>query len=179
MKNILVFCGAKPGNDKEFTEKAYELGSYMAKNNLRLIYGGGKTGMMGAVADGVLENGGAVIGIIPSFLKDMEIVHPNLTELIEVETMHARKAKMEQMADAVVALPGGFGTLDEIFELLTWSQLGLHSKPLALYNIKGYYDVLIVMMMQMVKNGFLNEEHYHILKVADNLNELIEKLRMA
>ncbi|HRP89590.1 MAG TPA: TIGR00730 family Rossman fold protein [Edaphocola sp.] len=179
MKNILVFCGAKPGNDKEFTEKAYELGSYMAKNNLRLIYGGGKTGMMGAVADGVLENGGTVIGIIPSFLKGMEIMHPNLTELIEVETMHERKAKMEQMADAVVALPGGFGTLDEIFELLTWSQLGLHSKPLALYNIKGYYDVLIVMMMQMVKNGFLNEEHYHILKVADNLNELIEKLRMA
>ncbi|HTO15033.1 MAG TPA: TIGR00730 family Rossman fold protein [Edaphocola sp.] len=176
MKSILVFCGARIGNEKIFAEQAYQLGAYLAKNNYRLIFGGGKVGMMGAVANGVLENGGEAIGVIPIFLKDIEVMHDGLTELIEVETMHERKAKMENLADAVIAMPGGFGTLDELFELLTWSQLNLHKKPLVLFNIKGYFDPLIIMMMQMVKTGFLGEENYRLLKVGDTIKELMGKI---
>src|SRR4030095_3484794 len=139
MKRITVFCGSSLGNGTNFRTQATLLGQVLAKRNIELVYGGANVGLMGAVADGVLSEGGKVIGVLPNFLKSKEIAHEQLTELILVDSMHERKTKMNELCDGVIALPGGFGTLEEFFEMLTWAQLGLHKKPIAILNIDGFY----------------------------------------
>jgi uncharacterized protein (TIGR00730 family) len=140
------------------------------------VYGGANVGLMGAVADGVLSKGGKVIGVLPKFLKTKEIAHENLTELILVDTMHERKTTMHELCDGVIALPGGFGTLEEFFEMLTWGQLGLHQKPIAILNIEGFYDLLNEFVQTMVDKGFLKELNQQMLLVSDNIEELLEKM---
>jgi uncharacterized protein (TIGR00730 family) len=177
MKRITVFCGASSGTDPIYTEQARELGRVLAQNNIGLVYGAARIGVMGAVADATLAAGGEAIGVIPHFLRSKEVAHEALTELILVDTMHERKAKMNELCDAVIALPGGFGTLEELFEMLTWAQLGLHRKPIGLLNTNGYYGDLIAMIDSMVAKGFLNEMNRGMLLVSNDINELLELLK--
>lgn len=177
MKNILVYCGSSFGQNEIYKSTANNLGEVLAKQSLRLIYGGGSGGLMGVVADAVLENGGEVTGIIPSFMEEWEVQHKGLTECIVVDSMHVRKQLMAEKADAVIALPGGWGTLDELFEILTWRQIGLHKMPIGLLNTNGFYDDLIVMLNKMVTEGFVREANAKFLIIDDNIDSLIEKLR--
>jgi uncharacterized protein (TIGR00730 family) len=154
-KSLVVFCGSKSGANPMYEEAAKTLGNLLAKNNIRLIYGGGNRGLMGAVANGVLENGGTVTGIIPEILNQWEQQHDEITELIVVENMHVRKRLLYEKADAAIILPGGFGTMDELFEILTWNQLSIHDKPIYLLNTAGFYDALLQHMQHMLKEGFL------------------------
>ena len=177
MKRITVFCGSSMGTDEVFQSQATLLGQTLAKQNIELVYGGANIGLMGAVADGVLSEGGKVIGVIPFFLQSKEIAHTNLTELIIVDTMHERKTKMNALCDGVIAMPGGFGTLEELFEMLTWAQLGLHKKPIGLLNTNGFYDALIVLIQTMVEKGLLKAVNQQMLLVSDNINELLHKMK--
>ena len=176
MKSITVFCGASSGNEEVYVSQARILGKTLASKNIQLIYGGAIIGVMGAVADGALQAGGQVTGVIPKFLRTKEVAHEGLTSLILVDTMHERKMKMHELCDGVIALPGGFGTLEELFEVLTWAQLGLHQKPIALLNTNGYYDSLIAMIQVMVDRGFLKEINQKMLLVSDNIKNLIEQM---
>lgn len=176
MKRITVFCGSSFGTDSIYKEQAIALGNALAKRNIELVYGGANVGLMGAVADGVLNEGGKVIGVLPHFLQSKEIAHAGLTKLILVETMHERKTKMNELCDGVIALPGGFGTLEEFFEMLTWAQLGLHKKPIAILNIDGFYDSLKVLIQVMVDKGFLKPVNQEMLLVSDNIEELLTKM---
>ena len=155
---ICVYCGSNSGNHSDYTDAAVSLGTEMARRNISLIYGGGKVGLMGTVADAVLNAGGKAIGVIPRQLVEREVAHKGLTELQVVDTMHQRKTRMFELADAFVALPGGYGTMDEMFEMLTWAQLGLHRYPCAFYNVRGYYTPLRSMMDHMVEEGFVRGE---------------------
>ncbi len=177
MKRVTVFCGSSFGTDEVFEKQAYLLGQTLAKLKIGLIYGGAKVGLMGAVANGALSNGGEVIGVLPGFLKGKEIAHENLTELVLVETMHERKTKMNELSDGVIALPGGFGTLEEFFEMLTWAQLGLHKKPVAILNVDGFFDSLIIFIQTMVDKGFLKEVNQNMLLISDNLDDLLEQMK--
>ncbi|KFE99626.1 LOG family protein YvdD [Chryseobacterium formosense] len=177
MKSITVFCGSSFGTEEIYKEQAYLVGKTFAKENIRLIYGGANVGLMGAVADGVIENEGKAIGVLPHFLQSKEIAHTNLTELILVETMHERKTKMNELSDGVIVLPGGYGTLEEFFEMITWAQLGLHKKPIAILNINGFYDDLIKLVQTMVDKGFLKQINQEMLLVSDAIDELLEKMR--
>lgn len=177
MKNITVFCGSSFGSDELYKEQATLLEQTLAKQNIQLIYGGANVGLMGAVADGVLKEGGKAIGVLPHFLQSKEIAHQNLTELILVETMHERKTKMNDLCDGVIVLPGGYGTLEEFFEMITWAQLGLHKKPIAILNIDGFYDDLIKLVQTMVDKGFLKQINQEMLLVSDSIDELLEKMR--
>lgn len=177
MKSITVFCGSSFGSDEIYKEQANLLGQTLAKQNIQLIYGGANVGLMGAVADGVLKKGGKAIGVLPHFLQSKEIAHQNLTELILVETMHERKTKMNDLCDGVIVLPGGYGTLEEFFEMITWAQLGLHKKPIAILNIDGFYDDLIKLVQTMVDKGFLKQINKEMLLVSDSIDELLEKMR--
>jgi uncharacterized protein (TIGR00730 family) len=177
MKNITVFCGSSFGSDPIFEEQATLLGQTLAKQNIQLVYGGSNTGLMKAVADGALNEGGKVTGVLPHFLQSKEIAHKNLTELILVETMHERKTKMNELCDGVIVLPGGYGTLEEFFEMITWAQLGLHKKPIGILNINGFYDDLIRLVQTMVDNGFLKQINRDMLLISDNIDELLEKMR--
>jgi len=177
MKSITVFCGSSFGSDDLYKEQATLLGQTLAKQNIQLIYGGANVGLMGAVADGVLKEGGKAIGVLPHFLQSKEIAHQNLTELILVETMHERKTKMNDLCDGVIVLPGGYGTLEEFFEMITWAQLGLHKKPIAILNIDGFYDDLIKLVQTMADKGFLKQINQEMLLVSDSIDELLEKMR--
>lgn len=177
MKRVTVFCGSSFGTENIYKEQANLLGQTLAKHNIELIYGGANVGLMGTVADGVLNNGGKVIGVLPNFLKSKEIAHEHLTELILVDTMHERKTKMNDLSDGVIAMPGGFGTLEEFFEMLTWGQLGLHKKPIAILNIDGFYDLLNVLVQTMVDKGFLKEVNQKMLLVSDDIDELLERMK--
>ena len=177
MKRVTVFCGSSSGSDKIFEEQAYLLGKTLAENKIDLVYGGAKVGLMGAVANGVLQNGGKVIGVLPNFLSVKEIAHEELTELILVETMHERKTKMNELSDGVIALPGGFGTLEELFEMVTWAQLGLHKKPVAILNTNGFYNSLIEMIQKMVVEGFLKQINQQMLLTSDNISGVLEKMK--
>jgi uncharacterized protein (TIGR00730 family) len=159
LKRIAVFCGSSPGASDSYTTEAIRFGKELAKRNITLVYGRSKNGLMGAVADGVLGDGGKVIGVIPKFLEAKEISHKGLTELYTVETMHERKAKMADLVDGFVALPGGTGTLEEFFEVLTWAQIGLHQKPCGLLNINGYYSPLQSLFEHMVDQQFIQEKY--------------------
>lgn len=177
MKSITVFCGSSFGSDEIYKEQATLLGQTLAKQNIQLIYGGANVGLMGAVADGILQEGGKAIGVLPHFLQSKEIAHNNLTELILVETMHERKTKMNELCDGVIVLPGGYGTLEEFFEMITWAQLGLHKKPIAILNIDGFYDDLIKLVQTMVDKGFLKQINQEMLLVSDSIDELLEKMK--
>lgn len=177
MKRITVFCGSSFGTEEIYTEQAALLGETMAKQNIELVYGGANVGLMGAVADGVLNNGGKAIGVLPNFLRSKEIAHLGLTELILVESMHERKTRMNDLCDGVIALPGGFGTLEELFEMLTWAQLGLHKKPIAILNINGFYDSLIQLTEVMVSKGLLKDVNQQMLLVSDNIDDLLDKMK--
>lgn len=176
MQAITIYCGANTGSHPDYRQAAEDLGKYMAQNHYTVVYGGGSVGLMGVVADAALAHGGEVIGVIPHFLDRMEVGHKHLTEMIKVETMHARKAIMEHQSDAFITLPGGYGSLDEVFEILTWSQLGLHEKPIGLYNVRGYYNLLIQQLDHMVAEGFLRPENRALLVVGDTLDELFQQL---
>jgi hypothetical protein len=174
MKNICVFCGSSSGDKSVYADKAKELGKLLAQQQKRLIYGGGNVGLMGVIADEVMTNNGEVIGIIPNFLYNMEVGHEGLTELIKVKSMHERKLKMSEMAEGFIAMPGGFGTLEELGEILTWIQLAIIQKPIGILNINGFYDHLISQLDHMVEEKFLKQENRDFVLVSDNPNELLE-----
>jgi uncharacterized protein (TIGR00730 family) len=176
MKRITVFCGSSFGNEKNYEIQAFKLGQIMAENNYELVYGGAKVGLMGSVADGVLNHNGKVFGVLPSFLMTKEIAHDRLTELFIVESMHERKTKMNELSDGIIALPGGFGTLEEFFEMLTWAQLGLHKKPIGILNVDGFYDLLLEFITNMVDKGFLKQINHQMILVSDNATDLLEKM---
>lgn len=167
MKSIAVFCGSSEGASSIFKESAVKLGQELAKRQITLIYGGANVGLMGAVADAVLEQGGQVIGVLPLFLQDREIAHKGLTELIMVDSMHERKAKMAELADGFIALPGGPGTMEEYFGIFTWGQLGLHNKPCGLLNISQYFDPLLSMFDVMESERFMQPK-YRSMVITDN-----------
>ncbi|MBL7790368.1 MAG: TIGR00730 family Rossman fold protein [Chitinophagales bacterium] len=176
INSIAIFCGSSQGNNPHFTKAAQELGSYLANNKIKMIYGGARVGLMGELANACLFNNGHVVGIIPGFLSAKEIIHEGLTETIQTKSMHERKALMEEMADAFIAIPGGFGTLDELFEILTWSQLGLHTKPIGIINTDGFFDPLLAMIQKMEDCQLLKTIHKDMILLATNVTELIEKM---
>lgn len=177
IESICVFCGSSEGNDPLIVESAVGLGKTFAQREITLVYGAAKIGIMGIVAQSALDHHGKVIGIIPEFLKKKEVVHLGLTDLITTQNMHDRKLKMQEMSDGFIALPGGMGTLEELFEILTWLQLGLHSKPIGLLNVNGFYDDLLQLLETMVKRGFLSMENYELLMVDSEVNGLLEKMQ--
>lgn len=177
MKRITVYCGSSSGSDDVYKKCAIGLGKALARHDLDLVYGGAKVGLMGAVADGTLRNGGNVIGVLPYFLAEKELQHDALTEMILVDTMHDRKAKMCELGDGFIALPGGFGTMEELFEMLTWAQLSLHHKPVAVLNIDGYYDALLQFVETMIQGGFLKEEYRNLLLVSSDVEDLLEQMK--
>lgn len=176
MKRITVFCASSLGNKKTYENQAFHLGKIMAENNYELVYGGAKIGLMGSLANGVLEHHGKVFGVLPSFLRSKEIAHDKLTKLFIVESMHERKTKMNELSDGVIALPGGFGTLEEFFEMLTWAQLGLHKKPIGILNIHGYYDLLLEFISNMVAKGFLKQSNQEMIIVSEEAKDLLDKM---
>ncbi|WP_339782900.1 TIGR00730 family Rossman fold protein [uncultured Marinobacter sp.] len=171
---VAVYCGSRSGNEPLYAEKAGELGEFFGNNGIDLVFGGGHVGLMGIVADAVLASGGKVYGVIPQHLVNRELAHPGLTELFVVSNMHERKAKMAELADGFVALPGGIGTLEEIFEAWTWAQLGFHQKPCAFYNVKGFYDSLLEMIKTMVASGFVKQQYLDMIVLADTPTELVD-----
>lgn len=176
LKKICVFCGSSSGNDLAITEAAEKLGKIFATRNITLVYGAAKIGVMGTIAKSVLDNNGKVIGIIPEFLKMKEVVHLGLTELVTTQNMHERKLKMQEASDGFIALPGGMGTLEELFEIITWLQLGLHKKPIGLLNVNGFYNDLINLLENMVRKGFLSMDNYNLLLVDSNPEQLLKKM---
>lgn len=176
MKKITVFCASSFGNDPVFEQVAFNLGETLAQNNIELVYGGAQVGLMGAVANGALSAGGAVKGVLPVFLQTKEIAHTALTELIVVNTMHERKTIMSDLCDGFIALPGGFGTLEELFEILTWGQLGLHKKPVAVLNVNGFYDDLIALLDGMVAKGLLKQINRDMLIVSSTIEGLLDSM---
>ncbi len=175
--SLCVYCGSRPGVDPRFAESARETGNLVGRQGWELVYGGGKVGLMGMVADATLAAGGKVYGVIPQNLVDKEVGHTGLTELHVVDNMHTRKTMMFERADAFVALPGGIGTFEELFEIWTWYQLGMHNKPFGLLNVAGYYDPLIAMLDGMVAQGFLNPAVRALLQVGTDAGELLQRLQ--
>jgi uncharacterized protein (TIGR00730 family) len=176
VKRVCVFSGSSPGGDLAYRAAATDLGHRLAERGIELVYGGASVGLMGAVADAAMEGGGHVIGVIPQSLVDREIAHPAIADLRVVESMHERKALMADLADAFVALPGGVGTLEELFEVYTWNQLGLHAKPLGLFNVRGYYDGLARFLDHAVAERFVTPQHRAMLLVGEELDELLDGL---
>lgn len=170
--NITVYCGASVGNHQVYQEKAQELAKWMAQNNHTLIYGGGNVGLMGVMADTILNDGGQAIGVMPSFLKEREIAHNRLTDLFLVENMTERKLKMIRLADAFIALPGGPGTLEKISEVISWARIGQNNKPCILYNIAGYYNHLSYLFDHMVSEGFLNQADRDQIMIDNSLSQM-------
>ena len=177
MQALTVFCGANTGSDPIYTEVARQMGHLLASEGIALVYGGGKVGLMGVIADAVLEKGGKVIGVIPHFLAHKEVEHTGVTEMHYSETMHERKMRMFELSDGAIAMPGGFGTLDELFELCTWAQLGHHEKPLAILNVNGFYDTLLQFLNRVVSDGFLKIENRGIILDAVQPTEVLKKMR--
>jgi hypothetical protein len=175
MERICVYCGSRPGTDPAFLAAAEEFGRLLAVRDLGLVYGGGDVGLMGAVADGALDGGGDVVGVIPEALAEREVAHERLTDLHVVDSMHTRKRRMAELADGFVALPGGFGTLEELVEMLTWAQLGFHSDPCGLLNVDGYYDGLVSFFDHQVDTGFVEPSHRRLLTVTDEPEELLAR----
>jgi uncharacterized protein (TIGR00730 family) len=176
MKSICIYAGSSLGNNPDFKEKTQELGRKMAEKGFSIIYGGSKNGLMGEIANEVLKYGGKVIGIMPKGLIKGENVHPYLTQLIEVDTMHERKAKMSELADGYIALPGGLGTFEEFFEVLCWAQIGIHQKPIGVYNINGYYDPLLNLVNHSIQSGFSNDAPKKIINSSSDPETLLSML---
>lgn len=176
LKSICVFCGANVGTDPAYEQAAVALGQALAERKLTLVYGGGAVGLMGVVANAAMQAGGEVIGIIPKALQDLEIGHKGLTRLEVVDGMHARKARMAELSDAFIALPGGLGTLEELFEVWTWGQLGYHAKPLGLMEVNGFYDKLSGFLDHVMQQGFVSQAHRGMLQIDDSPQGLLDKL---
>ncbi len=177
MKSICVYCGSNPGRDPVFVTSAREVGKRLAEAGLDIVYGGGRVGLMGEVADAALAAGGRVIGVIPEFLALKEVAHQGLTELYVVQSMHARKAKMAHLSDGFISLPGGIGTMEEMFEIWTWGQLGQHRKPVGLLNVEGYYDDLVAFLDKMAAQNFLAPDHRASLMVAEEVSDLLDAFK--
>ena len=176
LSSLCVFCGSNPGAQRAYLEAAEAVGRGLAQRGLRVVYGGGKIGMMGAVADAARAEGGEVIGVIPQAIFDLEIGHTGLDDLRVVGSMHERKALMAKLSDAFIALPGGIGTLEEVFEVYTWAQLGIHSKPLGLIDVAGYYEPLVAFLDHAVQERFLRPETRTMLAVSERLDDLLAQL---
>lgn len=176
INRLAVFCGSSLGNDAVYRQAAEQLGGELARRSIELVYGGARVGLMGTLADAVLAGGGAVTGVMPRFLREKEIDHRGLTYLELVESMHERKTRMAALADAFVALPGGFGTFEEFFEAVTWTQLGLHDKPCLLLNVAGFYDPIGALLENAVQAGLLNPQNRSIVGVCESVEEVFEKL---
>lgn len=172
IKSLCVYCGSSAKVDEDFKKLAADVGKMMADAGIRLVYGGGKAGLMGIIADAVMQNGGEVTGIIPSHIADREIQHKGLTELHVVDSMHVRKQMMVDLSDAFLVLPGGVGTLDETCEIMTWRQLGVHDKPIVVANIKGYWTPFLTMIDHIVSQGFMREDDKKILSVIEKLEDI-------
>lgn len=179
MKRVAVYCGANMGAKPEFAEATRALGKAMTDKGIDLVYGGGKLGLMGVIADSILEGGGEVHGVIPEMLKDLEVAHTGATELYIVANMHERKAKMTELTDAFIALPGGVGTMDELFEAWSWNALGYHNKPFAILNIAGYWDSMIDFLDTMTAEGFVSSERRKQLIIADDIGDCLDRLAAA
>ena len=177
MARICIFCGARPGHDPRYIDGAAATARAVVRAGYGIVYGGGRVGLMGAVADAALAEGGEVIGVIPRGLATAEVAHTGITELHVVETMHERKALMAELSDAFVALPGGFGSMDEFHEILTWRQLGIHDKPIALLNQDGFYDELIALYDRMEREGFVRAQTRALMHVASNVEGILRALR--
>jgi uncharacterized protein (TIGR00730 family) len=176
VKTICVYAGSADGLRKEFYDTAYQLGQTLAGENISLVYGAGKTGLMGSVADGVLDANGTVIGVVPELLNEPQLIHANLSKLEVLPNMHLRKARMSELADAFIALPGGFGTYDELFETLTWAQIGIHQKPIGLMNINHYFDPLLQMVEHALNEKFIYAEHKVLLVHDAEPRALLNKI---
>jgi uncharacterized protein (TIGR00730 family) len=176
MKRVCVFTGSNPGAREDYAKAAQQLGRELTSRGLGLVYGGGRVGLMGILADAVLASGGNAIGVIPQALAAKEIAHAGLTELRIVNSMHERKAMMSDLSDAFVALPGGLGTLEEFFEVLTWAQLGLHRKPVGMLNVRGYFDALFAFLEHAVQERFVKPEHRAMIIAAESPQDLLERL---
>ena len=174
--SLAVFCGSKNGNNPLYKQHTIQLGKLLVKHTITLIYGGGNVGIMGTIADEVMSNGGKVIGVIPQVLVEWERQHTSISELLVVDNMHTRKKKMYDLCDAAIILPGGFGTLDELFEMITWNQLSIHDKMIFILNSGGFYNHLIAHIRQMQQEGFLYEEAQKRVIIIDNPSELAEHL---
>lgn len=177
MKSICVFCGSQKGKISVYAQAAKEFGSLLAKENIDLVFGGGGIGLMGVLADAVMENHGTAIGVIPRFLSDRELGHGKISELILVESMHQRKQKMAELADGFVAMPGGFGTLEELCEILTWRQLKLIEKPIGVLNVNGFFDHFDKQLEFMIGEGFLGKEHKNLFILEEDPNKMIQAFR--
>lgn len=176
MKSIVVFCGSSEGANPDYIQQGYALGKTLAEQEITLVYGGAKIGVMGEIARGALEANGKVIGVIPDFLKIREVFHTNLSELIITQDMHERKLKMHELSDGIIMLPGGYGTLEEFFEMLTWAQLGLHQYPIGILNTNGFYTELMSMLAKMVDQGFVKQENYDMILVDDTVDGLLTRM---
>jgi hypothetical protein len=176
IRSAVVFCGSRPGRDPAWREAAVKLGRGMARSGIRLIYGGGRTGLMGAVADGAISEGGAVTGIIPDFLQAREVSHTGVTDLIVTASMHTRKHMMSEMADAFIVMPGGLGTLDETMEIITWRQLGLHDKPILIVNVKGWAARLLAMLEGFVTDGYSDPGSVNLYEVVPDVPAALARL---
>ena len=176
IKRLCVFCGSKKGNKAIFSELADKLGDLMAGNHIELVYGGGKIGLMGIIADKILSKGGSVIGVIPDFLKVKEVYHDGINQLIIVESMHERKRTMAELSDAFIVMPGGYGTLEELSEVISWIQLGLISAPIGVLNVDGFFDHLFLQLDTMVGEGFFDAASRELLIQSNNPEELLEML---
>lgn len=176
MKTVCVYCGSADGIHPDYYAGAAQMGAHLAARGIQLVYGAGKTGLMGAVADGVLAAGGQVIGVVPENLNSPVLIHANLTRLEVVENIHQRKARMNALADALIALPGGYGTFDELFEALTWAQIGIQRKPIGLLNIRAYFDPLMAMVQRALDEKFIYPEHLDLLRIENTPERLIQSL---
>lgn len=174
--NVCVFCGSSTGKNPVYADAAKSLGKLLAENSMRLVYGGGNVGLMGIIADSVMEHGGEVIGVIPDFLLKREVGHKGITRLEIVESMHERKKRMADLANAFVALPGGWGTLEEVAEVLTWRQLGLISEPVAILNINSFFNPLIEQLRSMLDEGYLRPDYHQLLRIEDSPENLLRYL---
>jgi uncharacterized protein (TIGR00730 family) len=177
MNTICVYCGSADGIRAPFRVAAHAVGRHLAESGIRLVYGGGKTGLMGAVADGALETGGEVIGVITEAMNTPALAHPGLTRLEVTSTIHERKARMGSLSEGYIALPGGYGTFDELFETITWAQIGLHEKPIGLLNAEHYFEPLLAMIDHAEKEGFIFPEHRHLVECEANPQDLLAAMR--
>jgi hypothetical protein len=172
ISNVCVYCGSSKGKNTAFQEEAERIAILLAKKSIGIVYGGAAVGLMGVFAETALAHQGKVIGILPNFMRNRELAHPNLTELIFVESMHKRKALMEELSDAFIVFPGGIGTMDEFFEILTWKQLELHNKKIIIYNYLNYYQSLISLLMHFIANGLMSRKTFDLIEVVENTEEL-------
>ncbi len=179
IKKVCVYCASSSKVNSQYVETARKLGKILAENDLELVYGGGSVGLMGVLADSVLENGGRVTGVIPRFMVEVEWQHNGLTELVLTETMHERKEKMAELADAVVALPGGCGTMEELLEMITWKQLGIHSQPIVIVNVNGYYTHLLAQFQQAADELFMRPQHLEMWNVVTDADEVLSAFQNA